>query len=761
MFRTLRSRYLLVSVAIFMVMLGLLLWSAQQLMAQMLEERLDAEQRAYEPLLQAALGPLLATRDYATMAEMLDQNVRSRQLPFVEVVDARGVRVALAGDGDIPGLRLAEAGVDIAGQNLGRVRYGIRGDMLATVQERLWRNGLAIGAGVLAVGGMLLAAALTWLSRGFRQLSQASRRVAAGDFGTQLPPSQVQEIDEVATAFNRMSRAIEAQLTELRDSQQLLRSVLDTMSEGFVIVDRDNRVLDCNEAYQRLYAIPRPGYEPLDIGRVGTRLYWPDGTELRPDQQMTRTVLATGELRRDQVLHIRRSDGSESWVSVNASPLVRANERSPTIAIATVTDITRHVEAERTLRGINEDLERRVRERTAELEQAKDVAERASHAKSDFLSRMSHELRTPLNAILGFAQLLAMDTTRLNDADREKLRHIESAGWHLLALINDVLDLSRIEAGAMRTSSEPVELGAVISEVLPLMQAQAARRQLTITTPTAEPGGAWVLADRVRLKQVLANLLSNAVKYNRDGGRVVITVTPPLDGRRSVAVQDSGRGLTPEQMQQLFQPFTRLVADGEVVEGTGIGLVITRRLVELMDGRLEVESTPGRGSVFRVELPVADAPGQAGAGAAPPAATPEPVAGGPLRLLLVEDNPSNVALVRELVALRPAWTLEVATDGLAGLDRLRRGGIDVALIDIDLPGIDGVELCRRVRADSGITAPHLLALSAAAMPADVRKALAAGFQAHLAKPIDVAGLLRRLDRLQAQHQRAATRNAPP
>jgi len=316
-----------------------------------------------------------------------------------------------------------------------------------------------------------------------------------------------------------------------------------------------------------------------------------------------------------------------------------------------------------------------------------------------------------------------------------------------------VLDLSRIEAGALRTSSEPVELGQLIAEALALVQSQAAGRGITLRPPPPVPAGAWVRADRVRLKQVLANLLSNAVKYNRDGGHVEVTVSAPVQGRRDFAVRDSGRGLLPEQVQQLYQPFTRFVREGEVIEGTGIGLVITRRLVELMGGRLLVESEPGMGSVFRVELPVAE-PRADAAPHAVAVATPAAWAA-PARLLCVEDNPSNVELLRRVVALRPAWALDVARDGQSGLARLRQGGIDIALVDIDLPVLDGIELCRQAKADAATAHVPLLALSANALPGDIRRALAAGFQAYLPKPIDVGDLVARLDGLLAGRARPA------
>jgi PAS domain S-box-containing protein len=749
LFRSLRSQYLLLSLVTLAAMLGLLLWNAQTLMQQVLEERFEAERQSVAPLLVAALGPLLATRDYATITELVQENERSHKLAYIELRDSRGREVVRAGTPPAAGKALSEAPVVLAGQPLGTVRFAVRTEALAAARERLRRNSLAIGAGVLLAGALLLALGVAWVGRGLSALSQASRRVAEGEYGTRLPGSRVREFDELSVAFNRMAAAIQAQLGELREQQQFLRGVVDTLSEGFLVVDRAGRVLDCNETFLRLHHITRQPGETLMSSVINDQLFRPDGSRLPPEERATSLVLASGQPERGRLLRVQRPDGTVSWASINASPLWRAGEALPYAALATQTDVTRHVLAEQALRAANDSLEQRVQQRTAELQRAKEEAERASHAKSEFLSRMSHELRTPLNAILGFAQLLALERTRLNEADRQKLGQIETAGWHLLALINDVLDLSRIEAGAMSTSSEPVELVALVNETLPLVQAQAERRHITLAGPAPEAGGSWVTADRKRLKQVLANLLSNAVKYNREGGRVWISLTKPDPGRCVLAVHDTGRGFEPAQLQQLYQPFTRFVAAGEVTEGTGIGLVITRRLVELMHGELDVASVAGQGSVFSVTLPAAAAPLPVTGTPAPPA-PPAGLEDTPMRLLYVEDNPSNVELMRQVLQLRPAWTLAVAEDGLLGLQRLQHEHFDAALVDIDLPGIDGIELCRRLQALAVAQARPLLpllALSANAMPADIRRALAAGFQGYITKPIAVPGLLAALDRL--------------
>ena len=746
MLRTLRGQYLLGSFVVFAAMLGLLLWNAQALMRQALEERFEAEQQTYGPLLVAAVGPLLAARDYATIGEIVEANTRNPHLAYIEVFDKRGQRVAASGDPGQGKLRVSRLAVRVADQTLGELHFGIPTEAVDAARARMIRSTVVIGIAVLAAGTLLLLVSTTWLSAGFSRLSLASRRVADGDYAIRQPASRNLELDGVSQAFNRMAEAVQAQLAAVRDSEQFLRRVIDTASEGLIIVARDRRVLDCNEALLRIWGTTRDAFTHAHANQHGARLFWPDGRQMTLDELPSARALASGEPQREVFCEVRRADGQRRWLSINATPLVREGSDEPFAVLAALTDITRHVEAEHQLRDSNEALEQRVGERTAALQRAVEAAERASQAKSEFLSRMSHELRTPLNAILGFAQLLLLSRAQLGDNETQKVRQIETAGWHLLALINDVLDLARIEAGSMSTSAEPVEIGALVAETLPMLQTLAAERAVTLVAPPVGARGAWVLADRKRLKQVLANLLSNAVKYNRRGGRVEVEIGAAGKGRRQVAVRDTGRGFSAAQLAQLYQPFTRFERAGEAIEGTGIGLVITRRLVDLMGGRIEVESDEGVGSVFRVDFAASEAPpapAVSGAAAAPDAA---PHAGSVGRQLLdVEDNPSNVDLLRQVLALRPGIALTVERDGLAGRERARALRFDLAIIDIDLPGIDGVELCRRLKADAATRAMPLVALSANAMEADIRRARQAGFELYLTKPIDVPRLLAEID----------------
>jgi signal transduction histidine kinase/CheY-like chemotaxis protein len=411
-----------------------------------------------------------------------------------------------------------------------------------------------------------------------------------------------------------------------------------------------------------------------------------------------------------------------------------------------VRDITERRRAEQALQQLNAELEQRVAQRTAEITAARDEAERANRAKSEFLSRMSHELRTPLNAILGFGQLLAMD--RSDPARAAKVREILTAGRHLLELINEVLDLSRIEAGHFSVSLEPVALGPLVDECTGLLRPQADARGVTLRGAATDVP--WVVrADRTRLKQVLLNLIGNAIKYNRPQG--VVSVRGVADGDVvRLHVDDTGPGLDASQRARLFVPFERLGVADPQIEGTGIGLALSKRLVELMGGSIGVDSRPGDGSSFWVELPRADdaaaalpvAPAEAG-DAAPEASAAAPHAS--VDVVCIEDNEANVRLVEHIAALRPAVRLHAASTPSAGVALVQAHRPALVLLDIHLPEIDGYEVLRRLRADAATRDVPVVAVSANAMPRDLERARAAGFDGYLTKPLQVADVLRLLD----------------
>jgi PAS domain S-box-containing protein len=381
-----------------------------------------------------------------------------------------------------------------------------------------------------------------------------------------------------------------------------------------------------------------------------------------------------------------------------------------------------------------------------ELKKALAAADKANRAKSDFLSNMSHELRTPLNAILGFAQLLGSASPPPAAPQKRSIDQILKAGWYLLELINEILDLALIESGTLTMSNEPVSLAEVLSECRAMIEPQARSRGISMSFPEfAAPS--FVTADRTRVKQVLINLLFNAIKYNRPEGSVAVECSRAASGAVRISVRDTGEGLSPEQLDQLFQPFNRLGKESGSVEGTGIGLVVTKRLVELMGGKIGVDSVVGVGSVFWAELALAQAPSFAALESrgrtVPDAAA---ASGTALRTILyVEDNPANLELVEQLIARRPDLRLLSAADGKLGIEYARACLPEVILMDINLPGLSGTEAMAFLRSDPLTAHIPIIALSANAVPRDIQKGLDAGFFNYITKPIMVSKFMEALD----------------
>ena len=428
---------------------------------------------------------------------------------------------------------------------------------------------------------------------------------------------------------------------------------------------------------------------------------------------------------------VRQPDGSYRWLASRSAPVFDESGRQ-----------IRRV-------GVNWDI---TESKSAELaRQQAALAEREIQAKSQFLSRMSHELRTPLNAVLGFTQLLQIEARQSNQTGQlAKLEHVRDAGDHLLSLINDFLDLSGLETGEIRLSLQPVDLGELVRQSLPLLQSLAAQHGVELAMGSV---GGFASADPTRLRQVLINLLSNAIKYNRPGGKVVVGAS---SGGREAAltVRDTGRGLDAEQLARLFEPFNRFGVEHEGIEGTGIGLTIVKTLVDGMGGRIDVDSQPGKGTVFRVALAAASevAPGASAPRRAVPALRPSdarPAAERPRTILYIEDNHVNVLLVEELVRSIGGIAIVSEATGAAGIERAASLGPDLVLVDLQLPDFDGYEVLRRLQADPRTRAIPCVALSANAMQEDIARGLASGFVDYWTKPIDFAVFIAALERLLA------------
>jgi PAS domain S-box-containing protein len=555
------------------------------------------------------------------------------------------------------------------------------------------------------------------------------------------------------TARDELEERVRERTATLAESEARLHAILDNGTSVVYLKDMEGRYLLVNRCFAKLLGRTK---EEI-IGRKTSDLYPAEAAE-----QFRKSDLEA--LQSDAPIELEESalqeDGLHTFVSTKFPLRDSAGEIYALCGVAH--DISERVAANQALR------------------EAESEAHRANRAKSEFLSRMSHELRTPMNAILGFAQILELD--ELNEDQRDGVGHILRGGRHLLELINEVLDISRIEAGHLSLSPEPVEIGDAIRETLNLVQPLASAREVRLNPAPA--CAAFVRADRQRVKQVLINLLSNAIKYNRLGGSVTISCEEvvagraeaghpvagraeagPLVGRAEtghaagvsapgynaptrlrVSITDTGIGIPAERLQMLFVPFERLGAEQSAVEGTGLGLAVAKRLAEAMDGTMGVESSPGQGSTFWVEFPLTESPRLPDDAAEQSTASAMPASSRPCTVLYVEDNLSNLRLIERVLERRPHIALVAAGEGLAGLNMAREQRPDLILLDVNLPDIDGHEVLVRLRGDPVCASIPVLVISADATRGQIERLKNAGASEYLTKPLDVGQFLEALDR---------------
>jgi len=525
--------------------------------------------------------------------------------------------------------------------------------------------------------------------------------------------------------------ALRAEVERREGAEQRLRAIMNGVADAVVTADGAGRIVTFNVAAERLFGLPGADAVGSSVNRLMPEAYAVRHDDYLADYLVSRQGSPLGQGRELPAL---RADGATIPVEVALSHLNHGGEH---LFTAVIRDVSERKDQEALLRS------------------AKEAAEEANRAKSAFLSSMSHELRTPMNAILGFAQLMrAIDGESLTPRNNEYIGHILSAGHHLLSLIDDVLDLSKIEAGRITLSLEPVALDEVLDHVVNLLTPLADRFEVTMRPQPVSASGMRVWADSVRLGQVLINLGSNAAKYNRPGGWMEFgcVVPPDRPGFIRLVVADNGQGIPVHRLPEVFQPFNRLGAESGPIEGTGIGLSIARQLVEMMGGSISVDSEPGRGTAFTIDLPLADEMGDdiSGMGARPrrvvatsvaAEAVPDVLADHPWTILYIEDVSNNVRLMAGVLTRYPNVRLLSAPTAENGLGLARTYRPDLVLVDINLPGADGFQVLHQMRGIPELADIPVIALTARASPREQDRGRRAGFEAYLAKPLDVAPFL--------------------
>jgi len=509
-------------------------------------------------------------------------------------------------------------------------------------------------------------------------------------------------------------------ITEHKSHEALLESTLDSIEEGVLVIAADGRVIAANHHFQKLWRIPdelmAQGQDAALLSFVLDQLEDPEDF-----LRKVRHLYHSDEIHQD-LLYFK----DERIFARFTRPLVTGKQWG---RLWSFRDITRMRHAE------------------IALQVAKEEAEQANQAKSDFLSRMSHEFRTPLNAIVGFSQLLDEDADGvLSPRQREFVNHIQHSSRYLLSLINEVLDLARIESGRLELSIQPLDLPPLLEECLQLAHPLAVNRQIRIHLVT--PQNWQVMADAARLKQVVLNLLSNAIKYNRNGGWVWLSCTETVTGRLRIDVADNGPGIPEESQVGIFQPFQRLGAEQSTIEGTGIGLAISKHLMEGMGGQIGFSSRPGSGSTFWIELPASLRhelpPPDAPLAPEPRRSSAPPTPRQPKQVLYVEDNPVNVLLMQNTLARMPDIQLKIATTGETGLSMALKAPPDLILMDIHLPGMSGYDTLRHLRQHPETRDIPVIAVSAAALSEEIERGLAAGFRRYITKPFNIQDLLNQM-----------------
>jgi PAS domain S-box-containing protein len=538
-----------------------------------------------------------------------------------------------------------------------------------------------------------------------------------------------------ATAYSLRSRYARSQQQTLENEERLSSFVNNTF-DSIICIDTCGIIQSVNPAVEKQF-----GYALNELLGQNVNILMPQPYRREHDGYLQK-YLKTGEkhiLNMVREVTALRKDQSTFPMELSVTESV-VNGKNSFMGITR--DISERKEAETELQHAYSKLEERIKERTQELWESKNLAEKSNKAKSEFLSRMSHELRTPMNAILGFAQLMKESKKDpLPKLHQNRVSQILNAGSHLLELINEVLDLARIESGKITVSLEPICLAELIEEVLTVAHPLSENFDIKLIDQITKNKDVYVLADKTRLKQVFLNLISNGIKYNRKGGSVTLSLNHKDNAGLRIDIVDTGMGIPEEKLSSLFEPFDRLGAEETDIEGTGIGMAISKKLIEVMNGSIGVESTPGEGSTFFVSLPTCpkqlDKVEPRNIFTLTKKEVDDKKEAKLFTLLYIEDNPANLQLVEDILSDYPEIKLVSATHAKIGIDMALALKPDLILMDINLPDIDGVEAFKRLKNFEETHEIPVIAMSANAMQKDIDRTMAEGFKTYITKPVDI------------------------